>query len=96
MKLKPHQRPILTRYAFVMPVKLIPWHELPDTTKITVPCEPEDAEVYRVVEYVPSTGNLIVRHTVTRLPKWKLSFALAQTMAEDLDRVRAAAWGTPR
>lgn len=69
-RLRPHQKPILTRFALVMPVR--------KQGEIVVPCEPDDAEAFRLLAYRPRTATFDVVETFN-------DYALAREEAVLLD-----------
>lgn len=52
MALKPHQRPIVTRFAFVMPMR--------NHGERVVPCEPDEAQSFAVWEWEPHNGAFAI------------------------------------
>lgn len=86
-RLRPHQKPILTRFAFVMPL-------MPATRTDVVPCEPGDATNYAVVTWHPWTRNFnFVSET---FPAGAKGYKAAQARAQELDKTIAAQWGVKR
>lgn len=98
-KLRPHQRPIVTRFAFVMSLRQSPSGKMFD---FVVPCEPEEATSFVVMEW--NARHMMWATSETAGPfgvvvegrHWKLRYNEARMAADVQDEALALKYGIER
>lgn len=97
-KLRPHQRSIVTRFVFVMPLRTTPSNKMFDHV---VPCEPEDATSYAIMEWdarhlMWNTSDVVEAIMVETPELWRQFYERARDDADSRDRFLAQHYGVER
>lgn len=95
-KPRPHQRPILTRFAFVMPIKSIHVRDGANSGERTIPCEPEEANIFLLMAWEPEDREFVEVGSFMKLTYGEDAYSKAMARSVTLDAEIAARYGERR